>query len=127
MNKNQRNNLSSIISKAVFVARTRCGFTQEMLAKKVGTMQSGIARLENSKHLPSFSLILRIAEVLEQNILFSFEPKNKNDVRFVNMSMRTVLDVATGTNMRTIAPSNDFPYVHQPNSSAAHIYQLSKI
>ena len=71
------------ISKAVYVARARCGLTQEQLAKKVGTKQSGIARLENSYSFPSFRLIKKVADALDQNVIFKFEPKVSNDPRFI--------------------------------------------
>jgi len=70
------------ISSAVLVARVRCGFTQSKLAKKVGTRQPGIARLENPTKLPTLTLLNRVAEALDQNIIFGFEPKDPNDPRF---------------------------------------------
>ena len=70
------------IASAVMVARSRCGFTQSKLAKKVGTLQPGIARLENPTKLPALTLLNRVAEALDQNIIFGFQPKDPNDPRF---------------------------------------------
>jgi len=42
--------------------------TQKELAQKVGTAQSGIARVENDNYLPSLSFLIRIANVLGKRV-----------------------------------------------------------
>lgn len=45
-------------------ARIRSGLTQEKLAKKVGTQQSSIARIEGGSALPSLSFLLKLAKAM---------------------------------------------------------------
>jgi transcriptional regulator with XRE-family HTH domain len=80
--KNINSNLIFSIGKAVFVARTRCGFTRAQLAKRIGAQESEIVRLENTKNLPSLSLLKKVASALDQDIAFGFQPKNPYDIRF---------------------------------------------
>lgn len=51
------------IATIVHAARSRARLTQAQLAKKIGTTQSAIARLESGtdKRVPSLSLLARIA------------------------------------------------------------------
>jgi len=91
MKKFKNQDLLFEISSAVLVARVRCGFTQSKLAKKVGTRQPGIARLENPTKLPTLTLLNRVAEALDQNIIFGFEPKDPNDIRFQKLKDESLL------------------------------------
>lgn len=86
-------NLLADISRAVFVTRSRCGLTQAKLAKMVKTEQSGIARLENSTHFPSFRFVDKVANALDQNIIFRFEPKDPKDIRFMGLGQSTELNL----------------------------------
>lgn len=51
------------------------GMTQAELAKKVGTRQPSIARLENGSRLPSLSFLARIAEALDAQVEVKITPK----------------------------------------------------
>lgn len=64
----------SAIAMAVRAARTRAKLTQAQLAKKIGTTQSVIARLEGSddKREPSLSLLARIAAACHGRLEFGF-------------------------------------------------------
>lgn len=105
------------ISKSVFIARSRIGLTQKELAKKVGTEQSGIARLENSTHFPSLRFISKVAHALDQDIVFKFTPKDSNDIRFrflkddSNISKQFQLKSSLGSNYSISIPYNQF-HVH---------------
>lgn len=46
-------------------ARVDAGLTQGELADRIGTKQSAISRLENGSALPSFKMLLRLAEALD--------------------------------------------------------------
>ena len=61
------------IGRWVFVTRVRAGLTQAQLARKVGTKQPSIARLETSRRLPSLRFICKIAEALGENISVVFK------------------------------------------------------
>lgn len=53
------------VSQMIFDARMMRGVTQKELAKKVGTKQPSIARIENGTNLPSLSFLEKIAVGLE--------------------------------------------------------------
>lgn len=53
--------LSFEISNIVLEARLIKGLTQSELAKRVGTKQESIARLENGQNLPSLSFLDKVA------------------------------------------------------------------
>ena len=50
------------ISRALIKARTEAGLTQEEVAKRMGTTQSVIARLESGRRFPSLKTIYRYAQ-----------------------------------------------------------------
>lgn len=49
--------------------RLRHGWTQAELAKRIGTTQSSIARLEAGWHLPSLAMLRRIAEACGTHLI----------------------------------------------------------
>ena len=63
------------IAHAVKVSRTRAGLTQAQLAKKIGTTQSVIARLESGtdKRTPSLELLARIASACDAELQLGFK------------------------------------------------------
>ena len=67
----------SAIAMAVKAARTRAKLTQAQLAKKIGTTQSVIARLEGAddQREPSLSLLARIATACHGKLEFGFSFK----------------------------------------------------
>jgi transcriptional regulator with XRE-family HTH domain len=52
------------VAKAIIEARIKRKISQEELAKRVGTGQAVISRLENMSGKPSLSLIQRVADAL---------------------------------------------------------------
>lgn len=58
----KKDSLAFEISEMIIKARIKRGMTQEELAKKVGTKQSSIARLENGNSLPSIKFLQKIAK-----------------------------------------------------------------
>jgi ribosome-binding protein aMBF1 (putative translation factor) len=50
------------LARAIIQARVQSGLTQEELAKRMGTTQSVVARLESGKRLPSIRTLRRVAE-----------------------------------------------------------------
>ena len=65
------------IAMAVKAIRTRAGLTQVQLARKIGTTQSVIARLEGGgdHRVPSLSLLARIAAACHGELEFGFKFK----------------------------------------------------
>jgi len=65
------------IARAVIAARHKKGMTQGELARKAGTKQPVIARLENMKSAPSSRNMWRIANALDLRWDFKLVPKSK--------------------------------------------------
>lgn len=53
--------------------RTKNKFTQKELAKKLGTKQSAIARLESGRFNPTLEFLQKIAIALNKKLVVSFE------------------------------------------------------
>ena len=63
------------IASAVIAARSHAGLTQAELAKRMGTTQSVIARLEAGKSKPSTSTLEKLAKATGTKLRISFEPE----------------------------------------------------
>jgi DNA-binding XRE family transcriptional regulator len=50
------------LARQMIAARVRAGLTQAQLAKRMGTTQSVVARLESGRQLPSMKTLLRYAD-----------------------------------------------------------------
>ena len=50
------------LAREFIAARVRAGLTQSQLAKRMGTTQSAVARIEGGRRLPSIKTLLRYAE-----------------------------------------------------------------
>lgn len=67
--------VKSSIAMAVKAMRKRAGFTQARLARKMGSTQSVIARLEGGgdRRVPSLSFLARIAAACHGELEFGFK------------------------------------------------------
>lgn len=63
-----------VLASAVMDVRTRAGLTQEELARKMGTTQPVVARLESGRTRPSMRTLERLAEATGSRLLIGFEP-----------------------------------------------------
>lgn len=63
------------IASQIIEARIKRKITQEELAKRMGTGQAVISRLENANARPSLSLIQRLADALNLKFELRFTPK----------------------------------------------------
>ena len=68
------------LAKAVIDARNRAGLTQVELAKKMGTTQPVIARLEGGHVRPSMRTLERFAKATGSRLLIRFEPRQAKRV-----------------------------------------------
>jgi len=57
----------------ICAARRRRGWTQEELARRTGTTQSAIARLESGRALPRMRTLRRLAEALDARLVVRLE------------------------------------------------------
>lgn len=63
------------IMKKLIEVRAQKGMTQSTLAKKIGTKQSAIARLENGHGNPSLALLQKLADALDSTLEIRFVPR----------------------------------------------------
>lgn len=64
------------LARAVIAARNRVGLTQAQLARKMGTTQPVVARLEGERVRPSMRTLERLANATGSRLLISFEPRH---------------------------------------------------
>ena len=62
------------LASAVMDVRTRAGLTQEELARRMGTTQPVVARLESGRGHPSMRTLERLAAATGSRLLIRFEP-----------------------------------------------------
>jgi ribosome-binding protein aMBF1 (putative translation factor) len=65
-----------VLASAVMDVRSRAGFTQEELARKMGTTQPVVARLESGRSRPSMRTLERLADATGSRLLIRFEPRD---------------------------------------------------
>jgi ribosome-binding protein aMBF1 (putative translation factor) len=65
-----------VLASVVMDVRNRAGLTQEALARKMGTTQPVVARLESGRVRPSMRTLERLAEATGSRLLISFEPRD---------------------------------------------------
>jgi transcriptional regulator with XRE-family HTH domain len=79
----KQNKSSYEIAVSVMEARISRGLSQAALAKKVGTKQPSIARLEKGSYLPSLGFLEKIAEALGTELIlpkFKFLESEKSPI-----------------------------------------------
>src|SRR5437870_5846304 len=63
------------LASAVIAARNRADLTQQELARKMGTTQPVVARLESGRTRPSMRTLERLAKATGSRLLISFQPR----------------------------------------------------
>ncbi|HID31263.1 MAG TPA: XRE family transcriptional regulator [Desulfobacterales bacterium] len=63
--------------KAIIEQRLKKGFSQETLARKVGTKQEAIARLETGRANPTLRFLKKVAAALDAELEINLQPKTK--------------------------------------------------
>ncbi|MEQ1715425.1 MAG: helix-turn-helix transcriptional regulator [Hyphomicrobium sp.] len=66
---------------SVIEARTRAKLTQEQLAKRMGTTQAVVARLESGRTMPSTRTLERFAKATGTRLRITFEPVKQGKAR----------------------------------------------
>jgi len=69
----QRYEQSMAIADLVVLHRTRRGMTQRELARRMGTSETAVARLESGFHLPSTETLRRLAAALGGRLTIGIE------------------------------------------------------
>jgi ribosome-binding protein aMBF1 (putative translation factor) len=65
-----------VLASAVMDVRNRAGLTQAQLARKMGTTQPVVARLESGRTRPSMRTLDRLAEATGSHLRITFEPRD---------------------------------------------------
>jgi transcriptional regulator with XRE-family HTH domain len=68
------------LASAVIAARNQAGLTQQALARKMGTTQPVVARLESGRTRPSMRTLERLAKATGSRLLIRFEPRERKRV-----------------------------------------------
>lgn len=63
------------VAKLLIEARLQKGITQRELAKRLGTKQSAISRLESGTYNPSLSFLYKVADALDAQLKVSVASK----------------------------------------------------
>ncbi len=66
-----------VLASAVIDVRNRAGLTQAELARKMGTTQPIVARLESGRSRPSMRTLERLADATGSRLLISFAPRTR--------------------------------------------------
>src|ERR1035437_214226 len=64
-----------VLAAAVMDVRNRAGLTQRQLARKMGTTQPVVARLESGRSRPSMRTLERLADATGSRLRVSFQPR----------------------------------------------------
>ncbi|MCK5466397.1 helix-turn-helix transcriptional regulator [Candidatus Parcubacteria bacterium] len=84
----RKDDIAFDISEMIVSARIKKGMTQKELARKIGTKQSSIARLESGNFLPSIKFLQKIAKAFDTILLPPkldlLENKNTETMLFEN-------------------------------------------
>jgi transcriptional regulator with XRE-family HTH domain len=64
-----------VLASAVIDVRSRAGLTQKQLARKMGTTQPVVARLESGRSRPSMRTLERLADATGSRLLITFAPR----------------------------------------------------
>jgi ribosome-binding protein aMBF1 (putative translation factor) len=67
-----------VLASAVMDVRNRAGLTQQQLARRMGTTQPVVARLESGRSRPSMRTLERLADATGSRLLISFAPRKAN-------------------------------------------------
>lgn len=87
------------LASAVIEARSRAGLTQQELARKMGTTQPVVARLESGRTRPSMRTLERLATATGSRLLISFQ--SREEKRRTGEYIRTMAGI-TGTKGRLL-------------------------
>ncbi len=68
------------IVRAVIAARKHAGITQAELARRMGTTQPAVTRLESGRVQPSLRTLRRVAEATGLKLMIEFEPLDQESL-----------------------------------------------
>jgi transcriptional regulator with XRE-family HTH domain len=66
-----------VLASAMIHARNGAGLTQQELARRMGTTQPVVARLESGRARPSLRTLERLARATRSRLIITFEPRRR--------------------------------------------------
>jgi transcriptional regulator with XRE-family HTH domain len=69
----QKYHLQFELANAILKARIEKGWSQSELARRVGTKQANISRIENGLSNPTLNFLMKLTQVLDLKLVLSFE------------------------------------------------------
>ncbi len=63
-----------VLANVLIGARSRAGLSQQQLARRMGTTQSSIARMESGRQPPSMRTLERLAKAVRSRLVVDFVP-----------------------------------------------------
>jgi transcriptional regulator with XRE-family HTH domain len=93
-----------VLASAAIDVRNRAGLTQEALARKMGTTQPVVARLESGRGRPSMRTLDRLAKATGSRLIISFAP-----MRLVSARLLTAQRLQLGAGRHRSRYANDQP------------------
>jgi transcriptional regulator with XRE-family HTH domain len=114
------------VGRMIMNARLMQGMTQEALAKKVGTKQPAIARIESGSNLPNLSFLDKIAKKAFGSYLIPprFAFMKQEEAFTVNLSDREPLE--SGTLISNYPqPVKSYYYMPKEIQTNTHTYSLT--
>lgn len=110
MNENRKHDFRFEVANLITEARYHYKITQKQLAKKVGTQQPSIARIESGSTLPSLSFLERLADSLGTYLIAPQFGFMKQKDEFENKSVKKEETLNHKFDIKSEVPSQYYRY-----------------
>lgn len=81
-----------LLGKRIAELREKHGYTQEKLAEKIHYSPNHISKLESARTNPSFELLLKIADVLDIEVVELFDYKQGYNLDLIKKEIQSLLN-----------------------------------
>lgn len=111
----EKYDLAFEVAKMLFEARMIKGVTQHKLAEMINAKQSGIARVESGRSLPSLSFLEKIAKAFKTTLVVKFGFMEDDSAKFRSINTSVKRSEVYSYNMDKTSAML-VTYLHQPTS-----------
>ena len=108
-----------LFGNAVLRARLNKGWTQKELAKRVGTKQANISRIEGGLANPTLELIQKVSKALDLRISFTGKADKKGEWEVLTETDSSIDDYVAGVPIP--APDLFYTYTSSPTTTTGKI------
>lgn len=116
----EKYDLAFEVAQMLIEARIIKGITQEKLADKISTKQSGIARAERGVTLPSLSFLEKIAKALKTNLIVRFGFMDEKNIKLQERSSEAVRTQINNVSSGNLVPASVTYDIHAEERSFNH-------